>query len=393
MKNGKLVILVEKSDCHNEMLFKNAPICHGMKKSKIAFLLSSLGSGGAERVVSTLANELSKSNQIYIITFSGKEPFYHLNQEIEIVSCFGQIEASKNFREALKSNYLLLKAINKFVKAFDIDLLIGFMTSANVLATLVAKLNGKPVIISERNNPGRQQITGFWKVLRGLTYPFANHLVVQTPQIQDYFKTRVRKERLHILPNPISPELTQNRDNTIEKENIVLNVGSLTDQKAQDVLIKAFALTQASNWKLIIVGEGPQRENLQILVKELELEQQVELPGRIKDVHRMYNLSKIFAFSSLYEGFPNALIEAMHFGLACISTDCPTGPSELIEHGMNGYLIPLNGEKAMAEKIHYLMENEEQGKIMGEKAIQSVNKYTLPNVITRWIDLIGSCLS
>jgi GalNAc-alpha-(1->4)-GalNAc-alpha-(1->3)-diNAcBac-PP-undecaprenol alpha-1,4-N-acetyl-D-galactosaminyltransferase len=107
----------------------------------------------------------------------------------------------------------------------------------------------------------------------------------------------------------------------------------------------------------------------------------------------MYNTSKIFGFSSLYEGFPNALIEAMHFGLPCISTDCPTGPSELIANGINGYLIPLNGEKAMAEKLNYLMGNEEMGKIMGEKAIHAVNKYELPNVISLWNDLITRCLN
>jgi GalNAc-alpha-(1->4)-GalNAc-alpha-(1->3)-diNAcBac-PP-undecaprenol alpha-1,4-N-acetyl-D-galactosaminyltransferase len=364
-----------------------------MNKSKIAFILYSLGPGGAERVVSTLANELNKEHKIYIITFSGKEPFYHLDQGIDIIPCFERIRPSKNVWEALRNNYMLVKAIKKQVKAAQIDLLIGFMTSANVLATVVAKLTGKPIIISERNNPSKERVTGFWKLLRRVSYPFANHLVVQTSQIQDYYTSKVRKERLCILPNPISPQLSQHRNHTEVKQNIVLNVGSLTRQKAQHVLIKAFARTQATDWKLIIVGEGPERVKLQTLINELELQGQVELPGRIKEVYRMYNTSKIFAFSSLYEGFPNALIEAMHFGLPCISTDCPTGPSELIENGINGYLISLNGEKAMAEKLNYLMENEEMGKIMGEKAIHAVNKYELPNVISLWNDLITRCLN
>lgn len=364
-----------------------------MKKLKIAFLINKLGAGGAERVVTTLANKLSECYTIYIITFSKSEPFYNLNREVQVIPCFKQIESSNTIQEALSNNYLLLKQINAIVKTNQINLLIGFMTSANVLATVVAKLNNIPVIISERNNPDKQWISGFWKLLRIMTYPFANHLVVQTSEIEHYFAKKIRKDRLHILPNPISPELTLNRNIKAIKQDIILNVGSLTDQKGQDILIKAFALTYIDDWRLVIVGEGPKREKLEILIKELGIEQDVTLLGRIKDVHHMYNTSKIFAFSSLYEGFPNALIEAMHYGLPCVATDCPTGPSELIENNINGYLTPLNDEKILAEKLRLLMHDDKKRALFGTRAIETVEKYEIDMVIKEWRLLIETCIN
>ncbi|PCJ95909.1 MAG: hypothetical protein COA50_08090 [Flavobacteriaceae bacterium] len=363
-----------------------------MKKLKIAFLINKLGAGGAERVVTTLANKLSEYFTVYIITFSKNEPFYRLKKEIQVIPCFKQIKSSENFIEAIKSNYLLLRQIKFIIKTNKINVLIGFMTTANVLATVVAKLNNIPVIISERNNPKKQSIPKFWKLLRNITYPFANYLVVQTSQIQHYFAKKIRKDRLLILPNPISSELTLNRDIKAIKQNILLNVGSLTEQKGQDILIKAFALTNIDDWQLVIVGEGPKREKLEILIKELGIEKNVTLLGRIKEVHKMYNTSKIFAFSSLYEGFPNALIEAMYFGLPCISTDCPTGPSELIENEVNGYLTPLNDARELAEKLKLLMHDGKKRDLFGTRAMKSVEKFNTDKVVKEWRLLIEASI-
>ena len=193
---------------------------------------------------------------------------------------------------------------------------------------------------------------------------------------------------MEILPNPISAELTLQRNNTVQKENLILNAGRLSDQKAQDILIKAFARTENTHWKLVIAGEGPNRVKYEKLIKKLNLGDKVLLLGRQKDIHELYNSSKIFAFSSLYEGFPNALIEAMHFGLACISTDCPTGPSELINDSINGYLVPMNDEKAMAEKLSELMNDENKRKSFGDKAIKTAEKFEIENVVVQWKALI-----
>jgi len=363
-----------------------------MRKPKIAFVLPALNMGGAQRVVITLANALVDEYEVFIITFLNVEPFYQLNDNITLVHCVDSIQPSSNVIQAIKSNYILLKRINAIVKRNKIDILIGFLTSANVLATLVAIINRIPVIISERNNPYSEKTPKIWQLMRLIVYPKANYVVVQTEIIKKFFSNKIKKDRLLILSNPISAELTSKRINDNNKENLIFNAGRLTDQKAQHILIKAFAFTENDHWKLMIAGDGANRGKYEQLINELGLGEKVLLLGEQKNVHQHYNRSKIFAFSSIYEGFPNALIEAMHFGLACVSTNCPTGPSELIEDGKNGYLVPMNDEKAMAEKLKMLMNDENKRNLFGEQAIKTVEKFEVKNVVLQWKIIIDTCL-
>lgn len=363
-----------------------------MNKPKIAFVLPALNMGGAQRVVTTLANALSSKYNIVIITFTKTKRYYDLDKSVTVVHCVDHIEPSSNAFDGLKNNYHLLKRIHSLTIQYEVKLLISFLTSANILTTLVAKYNRIPVIISERNNPFSEKIPRIWQQLRSFTYPKSNYVVVQTETIKSYYTSKIKKDRLRILPNPISADLTEKRSTTIPKENIVLNAGRLADQKAQDILIKAFSKTNNKEWKLVIAGEGPNREKYEQLIEELDLKDKVVLLGRQKDIHLLYNKSKIFAFSSIYEGFPNALIEAMHFGLACVSTDCPTGPSEMIENDKNGFIVPMNDVKEMADKLNILMNNREKRVAFGEKAVQSVKKYEVEAVVKQWDELLENCL-
>ena len=212
-----------------------------MSKPKIAFVLPALDMGGAQRVVTTITNALIDDYEVFIITFTNAKPIYRLDDNITIINCVDAIRPSTNAFEAIKNNYILLKRIHSTVKRNKIDVLVSFLTPANILSTLVAKYNRIPVIISERNNPYSEKIQNIWQLMRAITYPMANYVVVQTETIKSYFIDKLKKDRLLILPNPISAELTLKRNNDIKKENLILNAGRLTDQKAQDVLIKAFA--------------------------------------------------------------------------------------------------------------------------------------------------------
>src|SRR5690554_2129372 len=124
-----------------------------MVKQKIAFVLPALNTGGAQRVVTSLANSLIRDYEVYIITFINEPSFYKLNENIKIIPCVEYINPSKNILQAIKNNYTLFKKIRVSVKREKINLLIGFLTSANILSVLVARATKIPVIISERNNP------------------------------------------------------------------------------------------------------------------------------------------------------------------------------------------------------------------------------------------------
>lgn len=360
-----------------------------MKKRKIFFILPTLTAGGAERVVSTLSNTLSTTYEICIITLNKSEIFYDLNKDVRTMYCTENITPSKNVFDAIKLNYLLLRKILLFLKQENPDVVISFMTSSNILSIIATIINKTPCIISERNFPITNRIPKVRRYLRKWLYNKADFLVVQTDEIKDYFSSIIVKEKLIILPNPIANELTISRQLNSRKENIILNVGSLTNQKAQDVLIKAFANIDYDKWKLVIIGEGEKRQEYEALIRSLKLQNKVVLQGLTKDIASYYNSAKIFAFTSLYEGFPNALIEAMHFGLPSISTDCPTGPSNLIKNDENGFLIPINDQKVLEKCLSKLISDENTQKAFGENAILTTKQFEAETVALQWNSLIN----
>lgn len=360
-----------------------------MNKKKISFIIASLNSGGAERVVSTLSNKLTKKYEVHIILLTKSEPFYKLNTNVKLFYCREQPQPSNNIFQALKGNYLLYKTISTYLKKEKIKIAIGFMPTSNILAILASQKNNIPCIISERNFPLKSNITLMWRLLRKVLYKKSNFLVVQTDEIKNIFAPIIKKEKIVIINNPISPELTNARDFNFKKENIILNIGRLTNQKAQDLLIKAFSKIDNAGWKLFIVGNGEKMKEYKNLIKTLNLENKVFLIGQTKEITYYYNISKIFAFTSIFEGFPNALTEAMHFGLPCISTDCPTGPAKLITNGENGYLIPIGNQKELEHYLSKLINNAQSRNQLGKNALNSINSFDADVVVSKWVDLFN----
>lgn len=361
-------------------------------KKKIAFVISGLDSGGAERVVSTLANELCNKYEINIVTLWDAQPFYYLHNNITLIKCANRSLHSTNTFQALRNNIYLHKKLRHIIKVHEIDLTIGFTTTANILAIIASKSNKIPCIISERSNPNIFVLNKPWYYLRKITYKKADFIVIQTKQNLSYFSKFTTKEKLTILPNPLSSELINNKKINTRKENIVLNVGRLDKNKSQDLLIRAFSNIKNDGWRLIFVGEGEEKQNYINLTKSLGLESQVLFVGNSKSVYDYYNSSKIFAFTSQSEGFPNVLIEAMFFELPCISTNCPSGPSDIINDGYNGFLIPVNDQNSLEHKLKLLMSSEDLRKNIGENAFESVKEYGTKNSVDKWDNIIQKLL-
>ncbi len=369
------------------------PKMKNKKKIKIGFFINALHTtGGAERVMTILANKLIENYEVIIFTQSRGDSYYKLNESVKQIHLIEEINPSLNTGESFKTNLKIIKNLKLQTANTNIDILISFMTKANIIAVICGLLNNIPVLISERNNPLKQKINPFWNILRFLIYPFAKKIIVQTKDIKEYFHGKVPRKNLKILPNPISPEFASTTQKVIEKDNIILNVGSLTEQKSQETLLKAFYLAAPINWKLLIAGEGHLKTKLLNLSQELGIEEKVIFLGKTKEIASIYSKSKIFAFSSVYEGFPNALIEAMYFGLACVSTNCPTGPSELIEDGVNGFLVPMNDEEKLAQKLRELVNSKEMRVDFGKKAKLAVQTYSANQVVLEWEGLINEVL-
>ncbi len=374
------------SNLHSEGEFSVA------KKPKIAFVITSLTSGGAERVLSTLANSLVSDYQVTIITLYNVEPFYHLHSQINRISCRESYNKNMRFMDSLNNNIYMIRCLFLILRKERIDVLIGFMTTTNVYSIIACKLANIPCLISERTHPDFDPLSRFWINVRKKTYPFCTKLVIQTEGIKSYFSNFLKSNKLAIIKNPLAESLLKFRDATTQKEKVILSVGRLDPVKNQKLLIEAFSEMNTENWKIQIVGEGELHSELKSLITQLNLQDSVELVGSVNNVHEYYNKASIFTFTSNFEGFPNALIEAMAFGLPCISTNCPSGPSEIIDDGENGFLIPVGDKNMLKRKLEVLMNQPELRTSFGHAARASTTKFETKHISEQWKHLLTEAL-
>lgn len=339
---------------------------------KILFIISSLDVGGAEKILTTLANHFDNIGyEITILIASKNRGFFPLNRDIEVIEL-----------KRVKPIFILIKELKREILAINPDITISFMSEMNILATIASKLANKPILVSERSAYDFLDIKPIWKKLRRVIYPFVDGLVVLTNA--DSKRYHFVKNR-YIIENPLI--LNSNHSN-IKREKIVLAVGRLNPVKGFDLLIKAFAKVKNRDWRLRIVGEGSERERLEKLVKKLNLEERVKLIGLVKDVELEYKRASIFVLSSKTEGFPGVLCEAMGYGCAVISFDCQSAPREIITDKRDGLLVEPNSIEELASKIDYLIENPKIRYNLGRNA-QKISKRLSRDIIgIKWFRAI-----
>lgn len=358
------------------------------QKKKIAFLIPSLSTGGAERVVVLLANKFIEKFEVFVIVLNKTETVYSVDKEVTIIYLQEKYLPSSSLFEAIKSNFVYVKKICKTVKTNQIDILIGFTTSVNILTIISSMFLNKPNLISERNNPEVSVPNIFWKFFRDLTYPFTNGLIVQTDFNRKFYQKIIKKNKIKVIPNPIDKSIFSARKDYCERENIILTVGRLDVNKNQRLLFEAFTNLNVGNWKLVIAGDGVLREEYKKLTAYLGIADKVDFVGNVANVSDYYNKAKIFVFTSKSEGFPNALLEAMSFGLPCISTDCPSGPSEIIKNNENGFLIDVNNKSQLEKKLTDLMNNPKLCIEFSAKALKSTERFEIQEIYKQWETLI-----
>ncbi len=346
---------------------------------RVLFVISSLTSGGAERVLTRLANYwISKGWSVTILAIlSHDKDFYILNKQIEVISL------DIRYKNFIFNNLWYLYGIRNTIKKGDFNVVISFLSIINIL-TLISSIGLKiPVIISERNNFYALR-SKFWRILRRLIYPLADNLVVLSKY--DYNKyTFVNKKK--IIFNPLSNLIDVKLE---DKEKIILAVGSLTKQKGYNRFFKALSLIDLKDWKVLIIGEGPKENELNSILNELNLSDKVKLIGRRKDINEFYKKASIFVLSSFWEGFPNVLSEAMGMGVACVSFDCITGPSNIIEDEFNGFLVEQNNIDMLSKKISLLIDNIELREKFFYNGLKIRDRLNIEKIVCDWEDIIFS---
>ena len=348
---------------------------------KILFIISSLGSGGAERVLSTLANYWSDKNrwEIVILTVFSNQ-FYPIDKEIKKI-CL-EDKKIKRFKP-----FLSIYHIRRYIKEENPDIIISFMTQVSVY-TIISSIGLKiPVIISERT-PFDVLKDKKKRVVRNIVYPFADGMVLLSNRDYDNYKMVKNKK---VIFNPIN--IASFKEVSFDKKKRqIIAVGRLIKLKGFDLLIKALSQIDLANWHCIILGEGEERENLTNLIKAKGLEDKVFLLGRKDNIYNYYKYASIFVLSSRHEGFPNALVEAMGHGCASVAFDCQTGPAEIIENKKNGYLVKAEDINELSKKIAYLIKEENIRKEFFQEALKIKTRLDIKKISQEWEEFIKDLL-
>ena len=353
---------------------------------KITLVISSLSAGGAERVLSNLANYWdSKGHDVTIITLALNAPFYQLSETIKLKQIDQISENNENFLtrifKIVKRLYFLRKAIIKSAT----DVVVSFVDIMNI-TMLMACIGLKiPIIVSERVDPHFHQIPRLYKFLRKCFYPYAKSVVVQTKSAASYFKNL---KNVVVIPNAVQKIDIVKHDFSKPVQHIV-SVGRLCEQKGFSTLIKAFAEIKKlhPHIKLTIYGEGEGRASLEALIKSLNLTDSVFLPGTVTDIENALFAADLFVFTSLYEGFPNALCEAMSGGLPVIASNC-SGNVDVVQDGINGRLFPIGNLGALVILMNELIKDSDQRQKLVKNAINLSDFFGLDEINCLWDDVI-----
>jgi glycosyltransferase involved in cell wall biosynthesis len=334
-----------------------------------------------ERVMSELTIYFCQTQKVEVnLVLYGIKPtiFYSLPGNILIHKPEFIFNNRYRFWYALRTAYFLRKKINQ-IQPYTILNFGEYFNSFVILALIGIKI---PIYVSDRCQPNKS-LGVIHDTLRRILYPHTSGVIVQTNTAKEIYQRILPKAKIVVIPNPIR---NLNAHSELTRENIVLSVGRLIKSKHHDELIKLFLQIKMPGWKLVIVGDDALRQKnmdaLKALVSELHAEDKVILTGMCNNVDLYYRRSKIFAFTSSSEGFPNVIGEAMSAGIPVVSFDCIAGPSELIHHGQDGFLVPLLDYEGIKEKLILLMKNEDLRKTLGNNAQRSIKKF-LPEIVSQ----------
>jgi len=359
---------------------------------KITIVMSALDSGGAERILTTLANAWSERGiKIHLLTYQEPtyKPFYSLHPGITLCN-LNLLNNNKNLVVRLCDMFRRLSVLRQNFKKQKPELIVAFIDITNI-TTLIAAIGLQiPVIVSERTDPHHYNIGFFNALLRKITYPWAKHIVVQTSHSLSYFPITLQNQ-ISVIPNPVAIPPQNSYDKIDFSKKQIVAAGRLSKEKGFDLLLLAFAEIHAKfpEWKLVIWGEGAEGDSLKRLCVSLDLESHVSFPGVTQNIYAALAQGSIFVLPSRLEGFPNALCEAMAIGLAVVAFNCRSGPSDIVRDQIDGLLVPPENVAALGNAMEQLMGNIELRQQLGNRAAEIVQRFPIERIMKEWDRIIS----
>lgn len=350
-------------------------------EKRICFLHVGMGRGGAERVISYLANYYASNGyKVDIIVLLHDYCGYELHSNINIIPFIRK--AKNRFRNI---PYWIIN-IRNFIKKTHPFKIISFSMYVNIFTIIACVGLKKDILISERNDPSSDGRNNLDKLITKLLYPLANKVVFQTRRAKGCFSNIIQKKS-RIIGNPISVSCLAQET----KSNKIVSVGRLEPQKNHQMLLKAFAKVHQyyPNLQLEIYGVGSLLNTLKLQCENLGISQNVHFMGSKSNIHECIKDALAFVLPSDFEGLSNALLEAMMMGLPCISTNC-AGSDEIIINKQNGLIVNIGDATEMANAIIQLIDNRELSKCIGCNAAQSMSAYKKEVILQQWCDFIDA---
>lgn len=363
-----------------------------MKKKRIVFYISSLAKAGAQRVILNLTESLlGKGHQITIVTTAKVENEYELPKGAgRIISDIQGDEITSNRIINLKNRFSKLRNIWKSEQP---DVIVSFIGKNNFMAILTAWGLKIPVVTSVRGDPKEEYYNKIMEFLAKTLMGKAAGIILQTPDAREYFPKWMHKKTI-ILENPLNPEFIDEYY-TGERTNEIVSVGRIDSNKNQKLIIDAFyrIADEFPDVKLVLYGDGEDRENLSNYVGNSYYKERISLPGAVSNVKDKIKKSKMFVLSSDTEGMPNALMEALALGIPCVSTDCPCGgPKMLMEGKENGILVPVGDSKKMAAAMRNILKDEKVWNEYSKNAYKITENLNPKAVNKKWEDYLYSVM-
>ncbi len=362
---------------------------------KVIVVVYSLAGGGAERVAAILAGHLAQGGQqVDLVTISdATEQFYEVDPSVRIVP-LGVARVSSSPSQAIVNNIRTLRTLRRTIQSQAPDCVVSLGDITNILVLLSLRVGRRiPVLVSERTDPREYRLAAPWSLLRRLLYPAAATLVVQTRSVRAWADKIMRGKPVVIIPNPAIRRDGYARIPEVElpRNPFISAMGRLVREKGFDILLRAFAKVRDSlpEWSLVIMGEGELRPELERLAADLGVGERVHLPGRLRHPESVLSRSAMFVLSSRFEGFPNSLLEAMASGLPVISTDCRSGPGDIVRNKVNGILVPPGDVDALSAAIEELAADAPRRQRLASAAAGITAELSPARCFGLWTDAIN----
>jgi glycosyltransferase involved in cell wall biosynthesis len=371
-------------------------------RMRLLIFIGTMSSGGAERVSANLANYwATKGWEITIVTLAQQSlDFYGLHPSVKRMA-LELVSESANVLAGLWENISRVIALRRVLRQVQPDIALGMMNTCNVLLALAAwNLTTLRTIGAVRVHPAQSPLGYIWETLRCHTYGLLNAVTAMSSEGKDWIKTHTNAQRVTVIPNAVTwplpgqePRISPSALHQPERQ-LLLAVGRLDAQKGFDWLIGAFSnlADKHPDWDLLILGEGLLRTTLDKQVRESGLERRIFLPGRAGNIGEWYESADLFVMSSRFEGFPNALVEAMAHGLAVVSFDCDTGPRDIIRHELDGLLVPLGDVAELTAALDRLMGDALTRQRFAGRAVEVRERFSMERIAGMWEKLFEEIL-